>query len=386
MEEISSSGHPQDKSELVVPRSRTSNAATLSQTRTAAPNRTASIGQCQGRRDISPLPRAQLETLASIEDEREFMRASQVRGRYQRRSSIPAEAFGPSEGEEELMEETTVVWAIYPKSEEQVRKLKEACKDLLPFRGLEDELLLQIFSAMFEKKVLPQEHVVEQGEDGDHFYVIEDGIFDVIVQNNSQHNIIGQYKHMGAFGELALMYSYPRPATIVAITEGSLWGLDRPTFRTITVTFQLEKKKKIQMLLSNVPFFKSLEDTESVKILDVVEENNYQSGECIFPKGQTSDKFYIVESGEVKIVGEKLGSKEAEIVRHHEEDFFGESALISNKPRTTSAYAVGKVKCIVMDVQALERVLGPYMDILKRDMSQYEELIKLLGPQIDTKA
>uniref|UniRef100_A0A4X2K5U1 Cyclic nucleotide-binding domain-containing protein n=1 Tax=Vombatus ursinus TaxID=29139 RepID=A0A4X2K5U1_VOMUR len=242
---------------------------------------------------------------------------------------------------------------------------------------LEDELLLQIFSAMFEKKVVPDEPVVEQGEDGDHFFVIEQGIFDIIVQKNNQQSRIGQYKNSGTFGELALMYSYPRPATIVAITEGNLWGLDRVTFRTITVTFQLEKKKRLQMLLASVPFFKSLEATESVKMLDVVEEKTYQPGECIFLKGEVAEKFYIVESGEVKIVPEKFSGEEVGIVRHHKEDYFGESALISNKPRRTSAYAEGEVKCIVMDVQALERLLGPYMDILKRDMSHFEELIKL---------
>uniref|UniRef100_G3W7Y2 Cyclic nucleotide-binding domain-containing protein n=1 Tax=Sarcophilus harrisii TaxID=9305 RepID=G3W7Y2_SARHA len=319
-----------------------------------------------------------METITT-DDEREFIRASQIRGRFQRRSSIPVEVFGPSEEEE-----AAVVWTIYPKSEEQIKKLKEACKDLLPFRGLEDDLLLQIFSAMFEKKVLPQECVVQQGEDGDHFFVIEHGVFDIMMGQNNQQNRIGQYKNSGTFGELALMYSYPRPATIIAVTEGSLWGLDRKTFRTITVTFQLEKKKRLQMFIASVPFFKSLEATESAQILDVVEEKTYEPGACIFLKGEIADKFYIVESGEVKIVAEKPGSKEVGIVRHHKEEYFGESALINNNPRTVSAYAEGEVKCIVMDVQALERLLGPCMDILKRDMSNFEELIELLGPIIDT--
>ena len=35
---------------------------------------------------------------------------------------------------------------------------------------------------MFEKKVKPGDHVIEQGDDGDNFYVIDTGIYDVFVK------------------------------------------------------------------------------------------------------------------------------------------------------------------------------------------------------------
>ena len=40
-----------------------------------------------------------------------------------------------------------------------------------------------------------------------------------------QTRSVGQYDNHGSFGELALMYNTPRAATIVATSEGSLWGL-----------------------------------------------------------------------------------------------------------------------------------------------------------------
>lgn len=36
------------------------------------------------------------------------------------------------------------------------------------------EQLSQVLDAMFERKVRPQEHVIDQGDDGDNFYVIEE--------------------------------------------------------------------------------------------------------------------------------------------------------------------------------------------------------------------
>ena len=47
-----------------------------------------------------------------------------------------------------------------------------------------------------------------------------------------------------AFGELALMYSKPRAATIVAREDSSVWYIDRDTYHTITTYFRMVRSKK----------------------------------------------------------------------------------------------------------------------------------------------
>lgn len=41
------------------------------------------------------------------------------------------------------------------------------------FSSILQEQFSQVLDAMFELKVQPQEHVIDQGDDGDNFYVIE---------------------------------------------------------------------------------------------------------------------------------------------------------------------------------------------------------------------
>lgn len=53
------------------------------------------------------------------------------------------------------------------------------------------------------------------------------GLYDIIVAKDNQSRCVGRYDNHGSFGELALMYNTPRAATIVATTEGALWGLVR---------------------------------------------------------------------------------------------------------------------------------------------------------------
>uniref|UniRef100_A0A8D2PDI4 cAMP-dependent protein kinase type II-alpha regulatory subunit n=1 Tax=Zosterops lateralis melanops TaxID=1220523 RepID=A0A8D2PDI4_ZOSLA len=279
---------------------------------------------------------------------------------------------------------------FHPKTDEQRCRLQEACKDILLFKNLDQEQLSQVLDAMFERKVKPQEHVIDQGDDGDNFYVVERGLYDIFVAKDNQSRCVGRYDNHGSFGELALMYNTPRAATIVATTEGALWGLDRVTFRRIILKNNAKKRKTYELFIESVPLLKSLEASERMKIVDVIGEKVYQDGERIISQGDKADCFYIVESGEVKILIKsktmtcKEANQEVEIARCHRGQYFGELALVTNKPRAASAYAVGEVKCLVMDVQAFERLLGPCMDIMKRNITHYEEqLVAMFGSSMD---
>uniref|UniRef100_A0A670JBP9 cAMP-dependent protein kinase type II-alpha regulatory subunit n=1 Tax=Podarcis muralis TaxID=64176 RepID=A0A670JBP9_PODMU len=296
-----------------------------------------------------------------------------------------AEAFNPDEEEED-----TEPRVVNPKTDEQRCRLQEACKDILLFKNLDQEQLSQVLDAMFEMKVQPQDHVIDQGDDGDNFYVIERGLYDIFVTRDGQTRCVGRYDNHGSFGELALMYNTPRAATIVATTDGSLWGLDRVTFRRIIVKNNARKRKTYELFIESVPILKSLEPSERMKIVDVIGEKTFKDGERIIAQGDKADSFYIVESGEVKIliksktVTGKDANQEVEIARCEKGQYFGELALVTNKPRAASAYAVGEVKCLVMDVQAFERLLGPCMDIMKRNITHYEEqLVALFGSSLD---
>ncbi|XP_042521797.1 cAMP-dependent protein kinase type II-alpha regulatory subunit [Dipodomys spectabilis] len=306
--------------------------------------------------------------------------------RFNRRVSVCAETYNPDEEEEDNDPRV-----VYPKTDEQRCRLQDACKDILLFKNLDQEQLSQVLDAMFERLVKVDEHVIDQGDDGDNFYVIERGTYDILVTKDNQTRSVGQYDNRGSFGELALMYNTPRAATIVATSEGSLWGLDRVTFRRIIVKNNAKKRKMFESFIESVPLLKSLEVSERMKIVDVIGEKVYKDGERIIAQGDKADSFFIIESGEVSILirsktktSKDAGSQEVEIARCHKGQYFGELALVTNKPRAASAYAVGDVKCLVMDVQAFERLLGPCMDIMKRNISNYEEqLVKMFGSNMD---
>ncbi|XP_010579393.1 PREDICTED: cAMP-dependent protein kinase type II-beta regulatory subunit [Haliaeetus leucocephalus] len=319
----------------------------------------------------------------SGEDEEQF--PAPVINRFTRRASVCAEAYNPDEEEDD-----TESRIIHPKTDDQRNRLQEACKDILLFKNLDPEQMSQVLDAMFEKLVEGGEHVIDQGDDGDNFYVIDRGTYDIYVKCDGVGRCVGTYDNRGSFGELALMYNTPRAATIIATSPGAIWGLDRVTFRRIIVKNNAKKRRMYENFIESLPFLKSLEVSERLKVVDVIGTKVYKDGEQIIAQGDLADSFFIVESGEVRIIMTRKGKQDVEengaveIARCSRGQYFGELALVTNKPRAASAFALGTVKCLVMDVQAFERLLGPCMEILKRNIANYEEqLVALFGTNMD---
>jgi cAMP-dependent protein kinase regulator len=96
-----------------------------------------------------------------------------------RRKSVFGESYEPDD--EELPEKV-----VHPKSDSQRRRLIESVKKIFLFKSLDTEQTNEVLDAMFEKKVNRNDKVIVQGDDGDNFYVVDSGTFDVFVTRGSE--------------------------------------------------------------------------------------------------------------------------------------------------------------------------------------------------------
>ncbi|XP_034944266.1 cAMP-dependent protein kinase type II regulatory subunit [Chelonus insularis] len=302
-------------------------------------------------------------------------------GRFaSRRKSVFTETYNPEEDEED-----EGVKIVHPKSDEQRQRLSDSVKNIILFRTLDKEQMADVLDAMFEKIVEPGDYIIRQGDDGDNFYVIERGKFEVYVQNQAKvDTLIHTYDNGGAFGELALLYNMPRAATVKAVTKGTLWAMDRQTFRRILLKSAYKKCKMYENLINNVPMLKSLEPYERMSLADALVPRRFSDGQQIIRQGDTADGMYFVEEGVVRITIIGDNGREVEINRVSAGGYLGELALVTHKPRAASAYAVGNVKLAFLDVEAFERLLGPCMELMKRNFDDYEDqLIKIFGSKTE---
>jgi len=79
------------------------------------------------------------------------------------------------------------------------------------------------------------DYVIKQGEKGDKFFFIEEGVAVAtkVLAGKSQPEVVYEYKPGEYFGELALLRGEPRAANVIAKSDLSLLALDREAFNRV---------------------------------------------------------------------------------------------------------------------------------------------------------
>jgi cAMP-dependent protein kinase regulator len=285
-----------------------------------------------------------------------------------RRQAVSAEVFDPSE-----MENYERI--VIPKDEKTRQSLEKSMGKNILFRYLDSEEKAEIFDAMASVDKQPAETIIQQGEDGDNFYVIDSGEVDVFVNDEYMTTItVG-----GSFGELALIYGTPRAATVKAKTQVKLWAIDRQTYRRVLMGSTIKKRKQYEEFLIKVPIFSDLDKWERSTVADALEPCTYTEGTHVIEQGQSGDDFFIIMDGQADVLQRPTDNAVAEKVGTlGPSDFFGEIALILDRPRAATVIARTDLKCVKMDRGRFERVMGPCRDILKRDLNKYNSYVSFM--------
>lgn len=150
----------------------------------------------------------------------------------------------------------------------------------------------------FEKVEFSKDSVViEEGENGDYFYLVECGLVQFIKKGDK----IGVAAPTDCFGDLALLYSSPRAATCIASTDCKLWRIDRQTFLHILSHTDSKGTNGTKALLRRVPFLSSSSDLFLEDLAKSMKTKHFSEGETIITKGKSGGTFYILKEGEVKV-------------------------------------------------------------------------------------
>ena len=106
------------------------------------------------------------------------------------------------------------------------------------FRMLKSKALLRLpagnVQRMFERfelvQIMPLQQVIGKGDDGQFFYVIKEGEFEVIKEIDGVTKVVAKLGRGDSFGEDALISNQQRNATVMAKTAGILMRLSKRDF------------------------------------------------------------------------------------------------------------------------------------------------------------
>lgn len=331
-----------------------------------------------------------------------------------------------SAGHEDENEETKIAEAelteedmrrlMTTKNETEEQVISSAMRSNFLFHHLNAAQRTAVIGVIQPVVVKKGDWIIKQGDVGDKFYVVDTGRFEVRVKpptappstsaatmttmkdmtdkekEEAAGNVVHVYEsgvdqHPG-FGELSLMYGKPRAASVIALTDGKLWALDRRIFKRVVLRPK-DFRKDILKVLKKVELFKALNLNQLQRLVDLMNEAHYSAGERIIRQGDLGDTFYVIVKGFCECSIDTLDAatgavKESKVVMELKDNsYFGERALLESKPRAANVTAKTITDVLFIDKAAFEEVLGPLAEIIDADRVRREALAlaKLASPQ-----
>lgn len=207
-----------------------------------------------------------------------------------------------------------------------------------------DSLSLKTFAA--------GEHIYEYGVESDYLYMIGMGSVRLNIQLSSGGNrVFSRLSEGDFFGEHAFMSHTAHTDVAIAETEVSLLMIDRGTFDTWVKKYARIKEtvetfyrqRVLDRVLAMTPIFENVPEDARMALAGKFNVRSFVAGDVVVQEGAPGDSFFLIRSGHVEVsTGDiRNGGQQVALSVMGEGAFFGEVALLTDKPRTATVVAKG---------------------------------------------
>lgn len=287
----------------------------------------------------------------------------------------------------------------------EIKDLLDFTRKLPVFSIFSDDDLSGILTTVELKSLSAGEPVFTQGDPGDSYYIVYSGKIRIIQKAEEDKEInLGVRIKGDHFGETALISDKPRNASARAVEDSVLLSINKDDFNSFIFSRPelREYFDKFIRVTSIHRFLKSCTDLSSVspKELQGLVQNFtpefYKEGEVVFRQGADADKFYLIESGKLKV--ERWEDDRKEIINYLQEgDFFGEKALIETTGRYADVVCLTDCHMFSLTKESFESIISkspklkkviedritsyltdkppiPYRDMIKQELAALKEI------------
>jgi CRP-like cAMP-binding protein len=254
------------------------------------------------------------------------------------------------EGDELLDEASRILQAA--KDAQDEASLSAAAAQVAPhvlFSALDPDSF-KATVAVFDVRFVPADHaLVEEGSVGNEAFIVARGELDVSKKSMKPGGAPLALARLGngaLFGEMALLSSAPRTATVTAcrpsvVLVGSKAALDRVAAKAPEVGrvfAEFCRRRMLDNLVRTNFILKSASPAERPALIERFTVRQFNQGDRIVAQGSPPDGLHIVALGEVDIMHDD-GKEPTLVARLGPGEVVGEVALILRRPAITDVIA-----------------------------------------------
>jgi len=240
--------------------------------------------------------------------------------------------------------------------------------------GMSGEQLESFIDSLQLRNVDAGEGIYTEGEPGEHLYMI--GMGKVALQATDvrgNKKVFSHLKEGDFFGERSFMSRIKHADEAIAESECSILVIDRATFdawveqhpdmRTTVEDFY--RQRVLKRVLAITPIFEGVPDDARMALVDKFTLRTAEDGEVVIREGDAGDSCYLIRSGNVTLKVPGSDDEQHLRVTLGEGEFFGEVALLTGRPRTTTVYAKGAVELMELSRTDFEAISAEYPSVLE---------------------
>jgi len=92
---------------------------------------------------------------------------------------------------------------------------------------------------------------------------------------------------------------------------------------------------------------------------------NFPTGTVLFREGDPGEEMYVIQSGRVQLT-RRVRGREAHLATLPTGEFFGEMAIVNNRPRSATATVLEESQLLVIDARTFEAMVRGNAEIALR--------------------
>jgi CRP/FNR family transcriptional regulator, cyclic AMP receptor protein len=137
-------------------------------------------------------------------------------------------------------------------------------------------------------------------------------------------------------------------------------------------------------MLAEIPMFSLLDHEERTTLAELMREESFAGGKCIYNVGDQGDSLYIVRRGRVQIFVEDDYGENIVLGESESGEVFGEISLLDGGPRTATAVTLEPSEVFRLDRESLQELVSSHphaaldlLTVVGRRLRITDELLRM---------
>ncbi len=237
------------------------------------------------------------------------------------------------------------------------------------FTRLERDAFIRVLHRLRLRRFEHDDLIVREGERGDSLFLLANGQVTIWKTVDGRETQLARLSPGAVFGEMALVTSAPRTATVRSVGDVDVLELTRADLEAQageleSVHRALEeftRERFLANLAATSSIFRALEPAARREVLDTFEAQSIDARQTVIEEGAEPHALFLVLRGEFR-VSRKIGGVERSLATLRSGQVFGEMALLRDRPTSATVRAMTDGEVLVLKRERFEHVLRHYPD------------------------